>query len=81
LSVQLSQAPHNPEVEQLLASAFSFVLIDSAAGSNLAEAGFFHLIYHKKLVIPTGGAAVFAVPERRNPSETSDFRIIRAIGT
>jgi hypothetical protein len=45
------------------------------AGSNFAEVGFFHFIHHPKLVIPTGGTAVLAVPERRNPSTISEFRL------
>jgi hypothetical protein len=42
---------------------------------NFAEVGFFHVIHHAEFVIPTGGTAVLAVPERRNLSSTSDFRI------
>ncbi|MGB8495462.1 MAG: hypothetical protein WCE53_13765 [Candidatus Acidiferrum sp.] len=51
-----------------------FQLID-VEESNFAEVGFSHIIHHRKSVIPTGGTALFAVPERRNPSLTSEFKI------
>src|SRR5271157_1405426 len=39
------------------------------------EVWFFRVTPPPKLVIPTGGTAVFAVPKRRNLSSTSDFTI------
>jgi hypothetical protein len=43
--------------------------------SNLKpEVGLSHILWHTKFVIPTGGTALLAVPEWRNPSSTSDFR-------
>jgi len=35
------------------------------------------MIHYPKIVIPTGGTAVLAVPERRNPSATSEFKLKR----
>jgi hypothetical protein len=46
------------------------------AGTNFAEVAFFLFIHRQKLVIPTGGTALFAVPERRNHSSASDFRFM-----
>jgi hypothetical protein len=50
---------------------------------NFAEVGFSHIIQHPKSVISpalsevegTGGTALLAVPERRNLSSPSDFRL------
>jgi hypothetical protein len=39
-----------------------------------AQVGFSYLIQHLETVIPTGGTALFAVPERRNLSSTLDSR-------
>jgi hypothetical protein len=46
------------------------------ARTNFAEVAFSLLIHHQKLVIPAGGTALFAVPERRNHSSASDFRFM-----
>src|SRR5208282_290227 len=40
---------------------------------SFAEVEFSFIIHHAKFVIPTGGTAALAVPERRNLSSTSDF--------
>jgi hypothetical protein len=65
------------EVDQIHASAFPLFQSIVGGKSSVGEIGFSLIIHHSQFVIPTGGTAPLAVPERRNPSLASEFRFKR----